>query len=937
MSEIYFTLNEQPVSVSSYPGKSLLEVLREDLKLTGTKIGCLEGECGACSVFINGTLVNSCLVPVGKVEGSSVITIEGLTAHPDFPILQQAFLEKWAVQCGICIPGMILATKSLLDKNPDPSREDIKTFLSGNLCRCTGYVKIIEAVEYAAFLLRREKGNGRNGETEKQKSPIPRFLDSPILHSPTHSATVGCSVIRVDGAEKISGTAKYADDYQLDDMHYLYLVRSPHTHARILNIDMEEALKEPGVLGILTAKDIPGQNRFGIIIEDQPVLAEDQVRFRGEAIALVIASSQEVAQKAARKVKVDYQPLPALFSPFEALKSDAPQIHDSGNVLSNPMVQRGDIEEGFSQSEVIVEETYETTFIEHAYIETEAGVAYRDEKGGITLLVSTQTPHMDQEATAKVLGVPRHQIRVIQATTGGGFGGKLDISVQPFLALAVYKFGKPVKLTYSREESFLSTTKRHPYTITYKLGAKRDGTLVAAHVNIVGDTGAYASWGPTVIKRAVIHGGGPYYIPHYLAEGKVVYTNNPIAGAMRGFSTPQMSFATESHMDVLAAKLGMDPIRLRLKNCLKPGSITVTGQVLGQSVGMEETLLAVQNKWEEIKGRYPSTSSRQASRQRQGDLVYGIGVAAMWYGIGNTALSNPSWIRLELEPDGKIHLYTSAADIGQGSSTVLLQILADEIEVSMDQLRLTTADTGMTPDSGKTSASRQVFITGNAIRDAAGQLRETLLKRSVELLRCTREDLKLNNGQIVSRSQKRSVSFAEVARYLRDTQSPTSFMGYFDPKTTPLSESGQGEPYQTYGFGTHLAHVQVDTRTGEVKVLQFIAAHDVGKAINPKGVEGQIEGGVVMGLGFALTERFIPEKTRNFSTYLIPTFEETPEIYPIIIESQEIAGPFGAKGVGELAMIGTAPAIINAIYNATGVRIYSLPATPEKIFNALKK
>lgn len=932
MSEICFTLNEQSVSVLSHPGKSLLEVLREDLKLTGTKMGCLEGECGACSVFINGVLANSCLIPIGKVEGSAVITIEGLTTNPHFSIIERAFLEKWAVQCGICIPGMVLATKSLLDKNPNPSQREIKTFLSGNLCRCTGYVKIVEAVEYAALLLRHEKESEVVG---LQGSEV--TMENLATTSPPHPlTTVGRSIPRVDGIEKISGTAKYADDYHLEDMHAIYLVRSPYAHARILRIQMEDALKVPGVLGVLTAKDVPGENRFGIIVEDQPVLAEDRVRFKGEAVAMIVASSREIAQKATEKIQVGYEPLPALFSPLDALKPDALRLHDSGNVLSSPVVSRGDTGEGFSQSEVVVEGIYETPFIEHAYIETESGVAYQDETGRITLLVSTQTPHMDQEATARVLGVSDNRVRVIQATTGGGFGGKLDVSVQPFLALAVYKFGKPVKLTYSREESFLSTTKRHPYTMTCKLGAKKDGTLVAAHINIVGDTGAYASWGPTVIKRAIIHGSGPYFIPHYYAEGKVVYTNNPVAGAMRGFSTPQMAFATESQMDILATKLGIDPIELRLKNCLKPSSITATGQVLGSSVGMEETLLAVRDKWDEIKRtRAENRGLRSSIFTPQSPIfAYGVGVASLWYGIGNTAMSNPSEVRLELEPDGTVHLYTSAADIGQGSNTVLLQILAEELQVPMDQLRLTTADTLLTPDSGKTSASRQVFITGNAVRDAAGQLNEVINKvaRNLEFGAQGLPSFRPQTPDL-----GRATLLAKVAHYLRDTGSPTSFMGYFDPQTTPLSELGQGSPYQTYGFGTHLAHVQVNIRTGKVKVLHFIAAHDVGKAINPKGVEGQIEGGVVMGLGFALTEKFVPEETHNFSTYLIPTFEEIPEIYPIIIESEETAGPFGAKGIGELAMIGTAPAIINAIYNAVGVRIYNLPATPEKIFNALKK
>jgi CO/xanthine dehydrogenase Mo-binding subunit/aerobic-type carbon monoxide dehydrogenase small subunit (CoxS/CutS family) len=904
---LQFTLNGRPVAVEAPPAKSLLEVLRDDLRCTGPKIGCLQGECGACSVLIDDELVNACLVPVGKVAGCDVVTIEGMTDTPLFRAIQRAFMEKSAVQCGICTPGIVVATRALLEQHPHPTREAIRDFLGGNLCRCTGYTKIIDAVAYAATLLRQQGGQ------EEARGPQDR---------------VGQSAFRIDAPEKIAGTARYGDDWYLDDMHYLQVVRSPYDHAVIVHIDTEEACRIPGVVRVLTARDIPGVNRFGIILEDQPVLAEDTVRYRGEAVALVIATRRETAKLAATRVRVAYHPLPNLLSPSVALQPEAPRLHSNGNLLAAPVTRKGNIEEGFAQADVIVENDYQTTFIEHAYIEPEAGVAYVDPEGRVTLIVSTQTPYLDRDACASILGVPPEQVRVIQAATGGGFGGKLDLSLQPFLALAAHAIKKPVKLTYSREESFLSTTKRHPYSVRYKLGAKQDGTLVAAQVHIVGDTGAYASWGPTVIRRAVIHAGGPYVIPHYYGDGKVVYTNNPICGAMRGFSTPQVAFAAESQLDMLARKLGLDPIDIRLKNCLKRGSATVTGQVLEASVGIEATLLAVRDKWHELQRYHPL--------EQHEHLAYGVGVACMWYGIGNTALSNPSTVRLALDDDGRVHLYTSAADIGQGSSTTLLQILAQEMQLPLSEIRLTTADTLHTPNSGKTSASRQIYITGRAVQDAAGQLKDLLRRHGAELLHAAVDDVHVTSGRVYCPKNAAAVTLAQLAAHFRAHGIAAECTGYFDPVTASLDDNGQGAPYPTYGFATHLAQVQVDPRTGEVRVRRFIAAHDVGKAINPQAVEGQIEGGVVMGMGFALTEHFIPGQTTNFSTYLIPTFQETPTIYPLIIESMEPTGPFGAKGVGELAMIGTAPAITNAIYDAVGVRIRSLPATPEKIFRGLR-
>lgn len=903
MTALTFVLNGRPVSVQAPPARSLLEVLRHDLRCTGPKNGCLEGECGACSVLLDGEPVTACLVPVGKAAGRDVVTVEGLHDTPLFHLLAHAFAAKGAVQCGICTPGLVVSTAALLKRHPAPSRAQIRDFLGGHLCRCTGYVKIVDAVAYAAELL----GRGQ----------------LPSLETP---AGVGHAPPRPDAAAKIAGTARYGDDWFLEGMHFLQVVRSPHPHAAIEGIDAAAALAEPGVVAVLTARDVPGVNRFGILVADQPVLAEERVRFCGEAVALVVATSPEAAQRGAAKVQVAYRPLPAVFSPAAALQPEAPRLHAGGNCLAAPVVQKGDVAAGFAAAEVVLEETYTTPFIEHAYIEPEAGVAYFDAEGRLTLIVSTQTPYLDRDACAKVLGLPPERLRVIQAATGGGFGGKLDLSVQPLLALAAYATGKAVKLAYRREESFLSTTKRHPYEVHYRLGATRDGRLTAVQVRILGDTGAYASWGPTVIRRAVIHAPGPYVVPHYRGEGCVVYTNNPICGAMRGFSTPQVAFAAESQLDMLARRLGLDPIELRLRNCLRPGDATATGQVLRHSVGLEATLLAVRDTWRELQ---------KQPLPPQEHLAYGVGVACMWYGIGNTALPHPSTVRVALDDDGAVHLYTSAADIGQGVHTVLLQILAEVLQLPLSALRLTAADTLLTPDSGKTSASRQTYVTGQATYEAAVQLRELLRRHGAELLGSAAAEVEVAGGQVRCRRRGTALSLAELAAAFRQQGVVAACTATCDPPATPLDAAGQGAPYPTYGFATHLAQVQVDRRTGEVRVRRFIAAHDVGKALNPQAVEGQIEGGVVMGLGFALTEQYLPGQTRNFSTYLIPTFQETPEIYPLLVESAEPTGPFGAKGVGELAMIGTAPAITNAIYDAVGVRIRSLPATPEKVFRAL--
>ena len=561
-----------------------------------------------------------------------------------------------------------------------------------------------------------------------------------------------------------------------------------------------------------------------------------------------------------------------LHHPEEALKPYAPLIHEKGNLLLEFHVIKGDVQRGFKEAEVIVEETYTTTWVDHAYLEPDAGISYLDEEGRITVVCPTQNVHYDQKEVASVLSLPLEQVRIIQCATGGGFGGRLDITVQCLLALAVFHLKKPVKIVYSREEVFQVTSKRHPLKIRYKSGAKKDGTLTAVEVDILGDTGAYASYGSTVAIRSAVHATGPYQVPNVKVRSRMVYTNNSWSGAMRGFGVPQMAFAHESQMDLLAQALKMDPIEIRLKNSLRVGSETATGQTLMASVGIGETLRKVK-EW-----RDRSAISKDDSKKPF--IKKGIGVGSMWYGIGNTGIANPSTAQMEIDPNGEIRLFTGVADIGQGSDTVLLQIASEAIGVSLKEIRLIRADTAVTTDAGATSASRQTYISGNAILNAVKNLKEEAIKEASRILGVDGKDLYFEDGEIKQKSNpSASISIKEVAkkcgRILRGE-------GNFDPETTRLDpETGQGAPYATYAFATHLAEVEVDTETGKVKVNRVIASHDVGKAIHPKNVIGQIMGGVAMGTGFALMEEFVPGETTSFVNYLIPTSKDVPEVIPI--------------------------------------------------------
>jgi CO/xanthine dehydrogenase Mo-binding subunit len=740
---------------------------------------------------------------------------------------------------------------------------------------------------------------------------------------------IGRSIPRIGAQTRARGKALFGGDVPLEGPLILKLLRSPRPHARILSINTERAMKNDGVEAIFTAKDIPGRNLIGLITKDQPLLAHDKVRFVGEPVALVAARDEESAIRGVEEVEVVYEDLPAIFTPDEALDPGAVPIHEKGNLLHRRVVVKGDVEDALSRAHLVVERTYSTPFLEHACLEPDAGWGYVDKDGTLVIVASTQNPHYDQREVAELLGVEKERVRVIQAATGGGFGSKLDLTVQGFIGLALYHLRRPVKLTLSREEVFLATPKRHAMKIWMRTAARRDGRLLALEAKIICDTGAYSSYGVAVATRAAVHATGPYEIENVRVESLAVYTNNPIAGAMRGFGVPQVAFAHESQMDILAESLGIDPLEIRRINAMRPESVTATGQVLGESVGLLEALDAVEPHYREAMEEWKKGPRRPYTAR-------GVGLGAMWYGIGNTGVRNPSTVKVQLDERGRVVLYIGAADMGQGSTTVLVQMASETLGISPEEMEVVIADTGLTPDAGASSASRQTYISGNALVRACRKLSETLLEEASRLMGLPRGELVLRGGNVVSKEKpERRVSLAELAALAKERGVSLEFEGHFDPETTPLDPStGQGIPYATYSFACQMAQVEVDLLTGQVEVRRIVAAHDVGKAINPKGVVGQIRGGVAMGVGFALMEEFLPGSTRSFKDYHIPTAADMPEVIPIIVESSEPTGPFGAKGVGEPALIPTAPAILNAIADALGERIYALPATLERVCEA---
>jgi CO/xanthine dehydrogenase Mo-binding subunit len=753
------------------------------------------------------------------------------------------------------------------------------------------------------------------------------------LVDPPAGAAVGAPLVKVDGAAKLTGAEAFGDDMAPGNALVLRVLRSPYARARFKIGDLEPLYNaHPGLLRVLTAADVPGNNGFGIYpdIKDQPVLAAGEARYRGEAVAVLVGQAAAVRAIADEEIPITWQALRPAIGIEAALAPGAPAVQSNkpGNVLTRGRLRRGDVEASLCAADHVVEGAWQTGFLEHAYIEPEAGFARRvGERVEIT--VSTQAPYMDRDETAQVLGIAPAQVRIIPSACGGGFGGKLDVSVQPLLALAAWLTGWPVRCAYTRPESMAATTKRHPARITAQAGCTDEGLVTALRFHGDFNTGAYASWGPTVADRVPVHCSGPYVVPNIEASSTAVLTNEPPAGAFRGFGVPQAAIAHEALMDMLAEQAGIDPLEFRLINALRAGQETATGQRLEASVGLVECLEKVRPYWEDWR---TAAEMRNASPKALKTEKWGVGIGCMWYGCGNTSISNPSTMSVGISRAGRVTLYNGAVDIGQGANTIMVQICADALGIPVGQLEYVMGDTDRTADAGKSSASRQTFVSGKAAELAGADLRGQILRMTNA---GPKAQLKIRAGWIdvregIARHQIDLSGLPEL-----DGGDVLRGSGTFDPPTTALDENGQGAPYATYGFAAQIAEVQVDLELGTVKVRRMVAAHDVGRAINPVQVEGQIHGGIAQGLGLALMEEYLSGSTENLHDYLIPTFGDMPKIEVIIVEDPEPLGPSGAKGIGEPALIPTAPAILGAIYQATGARITRLPATPERVRAAI--
>ena len=927
-----FHVNSQAVEVSAPPATRLTRVLRDHLGLTGTKVGCDAGDCGACTVLLDGEQVCACLVPLGQVSGRSVTTVEGLAVDGRLSRLQQTFHEHGAAQCGICTPGMLMAASPLLGRPRPPTEPEVLDALGGVLCRCTGYRKIVQAVLAAT--------NGVSSASQDADPMQPADDDLAGASSAARDASarryMGRRLPSVDGPGKVTGQALFGADGAPAGALRLRIVRSPHAHARFTLGDCT-ALHEryPGLARVFTAADVPGVNGFGIYpdIKDQPVLAPGIVRYRGEAVVALAGDENTLDRLTDDQLPIDWEPLPAFGDPRDAVAPGATPIHPDrpDNVLTSGRVHTGEMPPPGRDGLIEASGEFETPFIEHAYIEPEAGYARRIEGGRIEVVACTQTPYMDRDEVANVLGIEPGRVRIRPSACGGGFGGKLDQSVQPLVALAAWVLGVPVRCAYTRPESMAATTKRHPSRIRARAVADPDGRLLGYEFDGDFDTGAYTSWGPTVAGRVPVHCMGPYRVPNVWADSRAIFTNSPPSGAFRGFGVPQAAIAHETLIDELAIALRLDPLEFRRRNALRAGDRTATGQVLEASVGLVACLDALRPRWKALREEADAFNTSAAAQHRR----RGAGVACMWYGCGNTSMSNPSSMRVTLSRDGRVVFRNGAQDIGQGSSTIMLQIMAEALGLPIEQIDMVVSDTDLTEDAGKSSASRQTFVSGRAAQLAGADLRAKILA----LVNAGPDAGIRLDGEVLRIAAGHDVEHTVALGRLPVVDGGDVVLagrGVFDPPTGALDENGQGIPYATYGFAAQIASVEVDLELGTVTPRRIVAAHDVGAAVNPTLVEGQIEGGIAQGIGLALMEEYVPGRTENLHDYLFPSIGDVPEIECLLVEDPEPLGPYGAKGIGEPALIPTAPAILNAVHHAAGVRLRRLPILPHRVREALE-
>ncbi len=841
-----YTLNINGNQITVEENRKLIDVLRNDLHLKSVKDGCSEGACGTCTVLVDGKPVKACVQPVAKFEGKEILTIEGFSER-EREVFVYAFGAAGAVQCGFCIPGMVACAKALIDENPNPTREEAAFAIRNNICRCTGYKKIIDAILMAAEMLRENKG------TEHEKLN-----------------RVGQRGHRIDVQEKVLGTGEYVDDMEMEGLIYGSALRAAYPRAKILSIDTSAAKALPGVRAVLTAEDVPGQVKVGHLKHDWDTMIPvgGITRYLGDAVCLVAADTPAIVEEAKKLIKVEYEELPAVFDPREAMKEGAPLVHSTGNVLAHEHLVRGNADEAIAKSAHVVTQKYYTPFTEHAFLEPECAIGIVDkEKGEALLYTSDQGTYDTQRECSIMLGYPMEKVHVINKLVGGGFGGKEDMSVQHHAALLAYHTGVPVKVKLTRQESILVHPKRHPAYMEFTTACDENGYLTGMKATVVTDTGAYASLGGPVLQRLCTHAAGPYNYQNIEIDGTAVYTNNPPAGAFRGFGVTQSCFATECNLNLLAEKVGITPWEIRYRNAIRPGQELPNGQLAAPGTALVETLEAVKEVYE----NHPRA---------------GIACAMKNAGVG---VGLPDWGRCRLTiEDGKVHIRSGASCIGQGLGTVLVQICCEATGLTEDDIVYVAAETNLAPDSGTTSGSRQTLVTGEALRRACVDLKADMEGHTLADL----------NGR----------------EYKGEYLAATDPMG--TPKKNPVS-------HVAYGYATQV--VLLDENGVVEKV---VAAHDVGKAINPLSVEGQIEGGVVMSLGYALTEDYPLENGKpkaKFGTLGLFRANKTPDVESIIVEQNQDPLAYGAVGIGEITSIPTAPAVQGAYYKKDGVFRTSLP------------
>jgi len=745
----------------------------------------------------------------------------------------------------------------------------------------------------------------------------------------------------VDAEAKVLGKGVFVADLFFTRMLYARVIRSSRPHANIKRIQLDAARRTPGVHAVLTAEDIPGRNEIHVVFNDQPFLAPGRVRYVGEPIAVLAAETPEIAEEAAAKVIVEYEDLPALFDPLEARGHLEIHLFGTDNIYKHLKVRRGNVEDGFARSDVILENEYRTPYQEHAYLEPQGMVAVPKPNRLMEVYGSMQCPFYVQEGVATVLGLPLSRVRVIQTATGGAFGGKEDVPtlVGVQAAILAQKTGRPVKLIYSRDEDIISMSKRHPGIIRYKSGAKKDGTLQAIEVEYILDSGAYATLSPVVLWRGTVHAGGPYRIPNVKVDSYAVATNKVPPGAFRGFGSPQILFAAESQMDELARALGIDPAEIREKNLLRLGDQTITGQKLAFSVGNLEAFHKALKKSNYFEKKKQAKDTRSPIRK-------GIGLSTVYYGVGLGAggihLARAG-AYVQILADSSVQFAVGTTEMGQGMATVLTQIVADELGLPVESVLILETDTSRIPDSGPTVASRATTMSGNALKDACTKLRQPLTRAAADLLGAPIDSILLKDGWALNSAHpEEKIPMKEVIAECFRRRENMAAAGFFrSPEVSWDDDTGQGNAYVTFAYATNVAEVEVDTETGAVRVVRITAAHDVGKAINPQLVTGQIEGGTVQGMGYALTEEIVTKdgviQNPHFSTYIIPTIKEAPEIDPIIVEAPYPNGPHGAKGFAEQPLMGIAPAIANAVADAVAVRVKELPLKPERVWAAIQE